>query len=164
MSITFQAIKPEHLPYVHDIYTHYVLNSTATFQIVPPTLEEMAEMVFFDNPRYQTFVILDGEVICGYVLLTRFHKREAYNRTAEVTIYLHPDHTGKGIGTQALQHIEEFARAQDIHVLVALVSGENQPSIKLFSRQGYSQCACYRQVGEKFGRLLDMVAYQKILD
>lgn len=50
MSITFQAIKPEHLPYVHDIYTHYVLNSTATFQIVPPTLEEMAEMVFLITP------------------------------------------------------------------------------------------------------------------
>ncbi|HOB12051.1 MAG TPA: N-acetyltransferase family protein [Syntrophomonadaceae bacterium] len=164
MNITFQAVKPEHLPYIYDIYTYYVLNSTATFQIIPPNKEEMAQMVFFDNPRYQTFAILDDEVVCGYVLLTHFNKREAYNRTAEVTIYLHPDYVGQGIGSQGLQHIEEFARTRDIHVLVAIICGENQPSIKLFSRQGYSQCACYRQVGEKFGRLLDMVAFQKILD
>lgn len=163
MNITFQAAEPEHLPHILDIYSYYVLNSTATFQINPPSMEEMAQMVFFDNPRYQTFVILDAEVICGYVLLAQFKNREAYDRTAEVTIYLRPDYAGKGIGSRALQYIEEFARTRDIHVLVAVISGENQQSINLFARNGYSQCAFYRQVGQKFGQLLDVVAYQKIL-
>lgn len=163
MTITFEAIKPQHLQQVLDIYSYYVLNTTATFHINPPSLEEMARMVFFDNPRYQTFVILEAEIVCGYVLVNQFKSREAYDRTAEVTIYLRPDYAGKGVGSQALQYIEKYAADQDIQVLVAVISGDNQKSMDLFARNGYTKCAHYRQVGEKFGQLLDMVAFQKIL-
>jgi len=164
MNVTFEAIRPEHLQQVLEIYTYYVLNTTATFHTNPPSLEEMKRMVFFDNPRYQTFVILEGEVVCGYVLLNQFKNREGYDRTAEVTLYLNPDYVGKGIGSRALQHIEAFARTKDVRVLVSIICGENQRSIDVFTRNGYTQCACYRQVGEKFGQLLDVLAYQKILE
>jgi L-amino acid N-acyltransferase YncA len=162
--IKFEKMHTEHLPQVLDIYTYYVLNTTATFHISPPQMDEMARMVFFDNPRYQTFVILDGEIICGYVLLTQFKNREAYDRTAEVTLYVRPDYAGMDIGSKALQHVEEFAHTRDIRVLAATICGDNQHSINLFVRNGYSKCAHYRQVGEKFGQLLDVVAYQKNLD
>ncbi|MDU4959369.1 MAG: GNAT family N-acetyltransferase [Sporomusaceae bacterium] len=158
------AIKDRHLDAVHAIYSHYVLHSSATFHIQPPTLEQMRAMVFFNNDRHQTFVIVDdSEAVCGYVLTASHKAREAYDQTAEVTIYLHPDYSGRGLGSQALRHIEAFARTQGLHVLVATICGGNQASIRLFERNGYEQCAHYKEVGKKFGQWLDIIACQKIL-
>lgn len=79
------------------------------------------------------------------------------------TLYLKPEFTGKGIGREAVAFIEGIAIDKKIKVLVASVSSENIASIKLCQRMGYEQCAHYREVGEKFGRILDVIDYQKIL-
>jgi phosphinothricin acetyltransferase len=79
-------------------------------------------------------------------------------------LYLRPEFSGKGIGSDVLVFLEKFAIGNGIRVLIASISGENSASIKLFTRAGYEKCAHYREVGEKFGRILDVVDYQKILD
>ncbi len=48
-------------------------------------------------------------------------------------------------------------------MLVATICGENAASIGVFAKNGYEKCAHYKEVGQKFGQLLDVVAYQKIL-
>lgn len=159
----FIPLQETDLSRVLEIYNYYVVNSTATFHTNPLTLNEMRELVFFNNPKYQTFLIIRGEETCGYVLLTRHKARAAYDHTAEVTVYLHPQFTHQGLGTLALQYIESFARTRQFHVLVATVCGQNHSSIRLFEKNGYSQCAHYHEVGRKFEQWLDLVAYQKIL-
>jgi L-amino acid N-acyltransferase YncA len=159
----FDEMKEEYLDAVLEIYNHYVLNTSATFHTQALSHEEMREIVFFPKEKYLTFVILSAENICGYVLLTQHKKREAYDGTAEVTIYLHPEWIGKGLGSMALQHIEKYAQNQRFHVLIATICGENEASIRLFARNGYTKCAHYKEVGQKFGQLLDIVAYQKII-
>lgn len=160
----FREMQEQYLDEVLQIYTHYVLNTTATFHARPLTREEMKALVLFDRERYRTFVICDGEEICGYVFIAQHKPREAYDGTAEVSVYLKPAYIGKGIGSLALKHIEEFAKQQNLHVLVATITGENEQSIGLFARNGYEKCAHYKEVGQKFGRLLDVVAYQKIIN
>jgi len=162
--ISFSGLTEAELPEILRIYNYYVLNSTATFHLEPLSEKEMRELVFFNHPRYRTFVIRDESGILGYVLLCPFNKREAYSRTAEVTIYLRHDVTGKGVGGRALEFIEEFARQNGIKVLIAIICAENIMSTRLFQKNGYTECARYRQVGEKFGRLLVTAAYEKILD
>ena len=130
----------------------------------PLSLDDMRKLVFFTNPKYKTFVMLEKQRLCGYVLLTRYKSREAYDGTAEVTIYLHLDTLGKGLGSLALTSIEEIARQQQFHVLIGIICGENSRSINLFEKHGYTKCAHYREVGKKFGRWLDVVDYQKILE
>lgn len=159
----FEKVKEEHIDELLDIYTYYILNTTATFHEKPLTVEEMKELVFFENPRYEAYVIKNESEICGYVILTQFKKREAYDNTGEVTVYLKNNYTGKGIGSYALNYIEAIARNKEFHVLVAIICGENEKSIKLFERYGYEKCAHYKEVGKKFGKWLDVVAYQKIL-
>lgn len=90
-------------------------------------------------------------------------KREAYDSTAEATVYLKPGFTGKGIGNLAVKFIEEYALTQGFHALIALICGENTESIKVFEKNGYEKCAHYKEVGKKFGQWLDVVAYQKII-
>lgn len=159
----FVEMQEQYLNEILDIYTHYVLNSNATFHARVLTHEEMREIVFFNSEPYRTYVIFEDNTICGYVILSQHKKREAYNTTAEVTIYLKPGFIGKGIGTMALQHIEKYARQQNLHVLIATICGENERSIKLFEKNGYIKCAHYKEVGQKFEKFLDVVAYQKII-
>lgn len=153
----------DHLDAVLQIYTHYVLNTTATFHAQPLTPAAMREIVFFPMEKYKTFVICETGVVCGYVLITPHKKREAYDGTAEVTVYLKPTYTGRGLGSMAIQHIEAYAKKHRLHVLVATICGQNEHSIRLFEKNGYTKCAHYKEVGQKFGQLLDVVAYQKIL-
>ena len=161
--IIFKEMKEEYLSEVLQIYTYYVLNTTVSFHMQIPTPKQMRQMVFFNNDKYKTFVILDHKQICGYVLITQYKDREAYDATAEVTIYLKPEYVGKGIGSIAMSYIEDYAKKQHLHVLLAIICGQNKASIELVSKNGYNKCAHYKEVGQKFGQLLDIVAYQKII-
>jgi phosphinothricin acetyltransferase len=117
-----------------------------------------------DNKKYKTYVIRDGGDICGYVSVRAFKEREAYGDTAEIGIYLKENFCGKGYGGAALRFIESHAENAGLHVLIATISCENAGSIRLFEKNGYIKCAYFKEVGRKFGRLLDAVAYQKILN
>lgn len=161
---TFQEAKEEHLAALLEIYNYYVLNTTATFHASPLSVTDMRKLVLFDDCKYRTFVIKEYEVIMGYVLLTQHKTREAYDRTGEVTVYLQHNFTGFGVGSRAVQYIEEFARDKGFHVLIATICGDNDKSIQMFERNGYEKCAHYKQVGRKFDQWLDVVAYQKLLE
>jgi L-amino acid N-acyltransferase YncA len=163
MKYMFEKMREEYLVDVLDIYTYYILNSTATFHKKPLSVGEMKELVIFENSRYETYVIKDETEVVGYVILTQHKKREAYDSTAEVTIYLRSSCIGKGIGSIAINFIEDIARQKEFHVLVATICGDNINSIRLFEKNGYFKCAHYKEVGRKFGKWLDLVAYQKLL-
>lgn len=158
-----EDIKEWHLPKIQEIYNYYVLNTINTFHTHALSIEEIKEMVFLEKPKYKTFVINKNNDICGYMTLTQHKKREAYDDTAEVTIYLKHGVIGKGIGSLGIQYIEKYAKTNSFHVLIASICGENKKSIKLFERNGYKKCAHYKEIGKKFGQLLDVVAYQKII-
>ena len=89
--------------------------------------------------------------------------REAYDNTAEVTVYLRNGLERRGIGTFAVKRIEEIAVQMGFHTLLAVICAENIGSAGLFTSLGYEKCALYREVGIKFGRLLDVVCFEKII-
>lgn len=163
LKVEFLPYTEEMLPELRDIYAHYVEHSTATFHIAEPTLDLMRGLLSPPTARhYSCAVICDGQT-SGYLVLGRFKPREAYDDTAEVTVYLKEGFTGRGIGPLALAHAEGMAAERGFHALVAGISGENQASMKLFERSGYEKCAHFRQIGKKFGRYLDVVYYQKLV-
>lgn len=163
MNIQFEPLGHSQLPAIAGIYNWYVANSTATFHTEPVTPENMLEFLYIDHPRYKSFVIKSNGELAGYCFLTYHKKRQAYDRTAEVTIYLHPDFRGRGIGQQALGHLEKVAHSVNLCNLIGVISGDNLGSIRAFENAGYVKCAHFRNVGEKFGAVLDVVAYQKEL-
>ncbi|RNL91332.1 N-acetyltransferase [Sinomicrobium pectinilyticum] len=161
MSIAFEELREEHLPEVKKIYDWYIANSTATFHTEPVEIEELREFIYLGHPRYSSCLIRSGNEIAGYCFLTPYKKRQAYNRTAEVTIYLKPEMGKKGIGKTALDYLEKRAVNNGLKNLLGIITGDNHGSIALFTKCGYRQCACFRNVGEKFGKILDVMAYQK---
>lgn len=157
----FTPIIHEDLFIVKEIYDYYILDSTATFHNEKITIDELEEIIFINNLRYPSYLIHDRNDVIGYCFLSRYKKRQAYDRTAEVSVYLRPGFTGKGIGVTALKYIEKAARSGGIHVLIGTLCDENQASIRLLEKMGYTKAAHLKNVGEKFGRILDVVIYQK---
>jgi phosphinothricin acetyltransferase len=164
MNIEFIDINKNDLEIVKDIYDYYILNSTATFHTEKISIRELGESMSIDHPKYNSFLIKYNGKTCGYCCISRYKKRQAYDRTAEITVYLMPEFTGKGIGKLAVEKLEKIARQKGISVLIGIIAGDNYQSINLFEKCGYEKCAHYKQIGEKFGKILDVVAYQKILE
>ncbi|MDR0972985.1 MAG: GNAT family N-acetyltransferase [Prevotellaceae bacterium] len=164
MKISLHPLREEDMMFVQEIYTYYTLHSMAVYSITPPTIEELKSFIPFNDPPYRAYVIHDrnGHSV-GICYYSRFKPREAFRRSVELTIYFHPDHVGKGYGTEVMKMIEEEIRSVGFKNIMALIDSRNATSLHLFRRFGYRKCACIREVGEKYHELLNLVMVQKLL-
>jgi L-amino acid N-acyltransferase YncA len=161
--VTFKKAEKGDLDIILDIYNYYILNTTANFYRHPVSREEITQFILIGNEKYQTYLLHKKGEVAGFCFLTQYKKKDAYDHTAEIGVYLRPECVTRGLGSSAVAFLEEAASKKRIRVIVASISGENTGSMKLFEKMGYEKCAHYKEVGEKFGRLLDVVDYQKIL-
>jgi len=161
MSIEFKPITKNNIFAALEIYNWYVMNSTATFNLKEIKEEEFERMISLGHSKYQSFVILSDDEICGFCYIGQFRKKEAYDKSVEVTLYLNQGFTGKGIGKKAITFIENIAQQNDIKNLVAVITEGNLASITLFEKMGYFKVGHLKNIGEKFGKSLDVVSYQK---
>lgn len=164
MNVELIDLKDEDYKIIKELYDYYILNSTATFHTDRISLQDLKETVLVGHPKYKSFLINYKGETCGYCYISQYKKRQAYDRTAEITIYLKPEFFGKGIGKQALEKLEIIAKNNGISVLIGVISGDNKQSIRLFEKCGFEKCAHFRKVGEKFDKVLDVIAYQKIIN
>jgi len=147
------------------IYNHYVATTTATFQTEPVTPDEwLAEARAGEPGRHGAWAVEDGGALAGYLLVTPFKSRCAYRDTAEVTVYLDAAAHGRGLGREAVAFAESHARDAGLHALLAVVCAENAASLRLFERAGYERVALLKEVGTKFGRRLDVVYLERLLN
>jgi L-amino acid N-acyltransferase YncA len=164
--VTLRPLTSDDLAAAAEVYNHYVTTSTATFQTEPVSAEEWAaESLAGEAGRHGAWAVLDdgGGAFAGYLLVQPFKSRCAYRDTAEVTVYLTPESTGRGLGRAALDHAEAHARGAGLHALLAVVCAENDASLAAFERHGYARAALLKEVGTKFGRRLDVVYLEKVV-
>lgn len=159
--VEFVPVTSSDLETIAEIYNYYIENSTATFHSGKVSGEDLREFLFLSDPRYPSFLIQGGGETIGYCILSRYKNRQAYDRSAELSIYLTPESTGRGIGLLALRRLEDAARSAGISVLVGTLCEENRSCIRLMEKAGFTRCAHLKHIGEKFGRILDVVIYQK---
>ncbi len=162
-NIEWRPIEEKDLPLVKEMYDYFIDHTVATFHTEHLSVEELKEFIPINHPLHPAdFIVLDGE-ICGYCYLAPFKKRQAYNRTAEVTLYIVPKFHRQGLGSLTLQHIEGEAKKRGLKVLMGVITGNNMESVRLFRALGYEKCAHFKEVGEKFGKVQDVVIYQKLI-
>lgn len=148
---------------INEIYNHYVLNSTCTYQIRPESIEARRRWFEHHGPQHPVVVAEQEGQIIAWGSLSRFHAREAFCKTVEHSIYVHPEHRRRGLGAAILDHLIGRARELGYHSMVALIDGEQEPSLELQKKFGFYEVGRLREVGQKFGRWLDMVYMQLIL-
>lgn len=155
------ALKREHLRELTAIYNYYVRNTTVTFNLRELSEEQFKQDFFQGDKLSGTYTIFEDNQIIGFGCLSRFNKKEAYDRSAYISIYLNEESTGMGLGGRILVFLEKAAYKKGIRSLIALVCKENLRSISLFTKNGYRFAGELIEAAEKFGRLLDAVYYQK---
>lgn len=145
------------------IYNEYVLHTAISFETEPLSAEAMRERIVQLASHYPYLVAEEEGHIIGYCYAHPWKERAAYFRSWETTVYLHPQHLGRGIGSQLMLSLIDRCRAADCHVLIACITADNTTSREFHRRLGFSQVSHFSEVGQKHGRLLDVVDYQLIL-
>ncbi|GAA3407140.1 N-acetyltransferase family protein [Paenibacillus hodogayensis] len=164
MTMTIRAAERDDLPRLLDIYNEAILHSAATFDLVPQSLDEREPWFRQFGERYPIIVAVqeDGS-IAGYCCLTPFRAKAAYDRTAELSVYLDKSCRGQGIGTALLRHIIDIARQRRFHVIIAAITGGNETSIALHRKFGFEPAGIFREVGFKFDAWQDVHFLQLLL-
>lgn len=162
--ITFTKALSQHLESIRSIYNWYVQHTTVSFDIDPADFAKTTKLVFHEDERFPSYVMMSEEQVIGYVMLSPFIHKHGSSRTAEVTIYIQHGFEGRGYGKRALQFIEQQATILGFHTLIAVICTENDASTAVFTKSGYQLKGILEQVAFKFDRYLDASYYQKKLN
>lgn len=161
-----QPVRDADAPAIRDIYAHYVLHGTATFEEDAPDAAAMvARIDAIVSQGYPWLVAVEGAEVLGFAYLGPHKARSAYRFTAEVSIYIAAGHVGQGIGTRLLQAILHDAEQSRRFASIMAVIGDsaNAGSIALHRKLGFARIGTARGLGYKFGRFVDVVYMQRRL-
>jgi phosphinothricin acetyltransferase len=148
---------------IREIYNLEVTTSTATFDLVPRSLEEQrAWLAERSGARAVVVAVADGTV-CGFGSLSPWRSRPAYSTTVEDSVYVHREHQGRGVGRALLDELVLTATRHGFHACMARIVGGHEASIALHQRCGFEVVGTEREVGRKFGRWLDVVLMERLL-
>jgi phosphinothricin acetyltransferase len=153
------------LPEILDIYNEVILNTTSVYSEQPHTLE--MRIAWFNERITANFPVivveLDG-VIIGFASYGHFRAWPCYRFTVEHSVYIHAEYRGKGVSKILLKEIIDRAKKAGLHALIAGVDSENEVSLKLHQSFGFIQVARFKEVGFKFGRWLDLIFLEMLLE
>ena len=162
--VTIRPAVESDLVGIATIYNHEVANSTATFDLEPPTLAYWHEKLEGNHVGDHLLVAVDadGDVV-GYAYSWSYRPRPAYELTRETSIYLDPSVRGQGIGRKLYPALLDAMAKSGVHTAVALVALPNPGSVALHKAVGFEHVGTMREVGYKFDQWIDVEWYQKML-
>ncbi|MGA0542778.1 GNAT family N-acetyltransferase [Neotabrizicola sp. VNH66] len=147
------------------IYNDAVLNTTAIWNEI--TVDAANRVAWMAARRGAGFPVLVAEVdgtVAGYASYGPWRAFDGYRATAEHSVYVATDFRGRGLARALMQALIARARGQGLHVLVAAIEAENAASVALHRSLGFGNDHVMRQVGQKFGRWLDLMFMELRLD
>ena len=149
---------------ITEIYNEAILTTTATFDTEPKTRDDRLQWFQAHGERYPILVaVVDGKV-AGWSALNQWSDRRAYDGTAETSFYVKSEFQGRGIGRKLKEATIEEARRLSFHTLIARVAEGSDASLHLNESVGFFRVGTMKEVGRKFGRLLDVHILQKMLE
>ena len=147
-----------------DIFNHYIEKSHAAFfdKRVPPDFFKKLQDIVYGNSFY-VIENEDSRQVIGFGLLKQYHPSEVFSGVAELGYFLKPEFTRKGLGTLMLNTLISDARKMKIKTLLASISSLNEESIHFHKKHGFFECGRFESIGEKHGKLFDVVWMQKFI-
>ncbi len=152
-----------HLNQIFLIYNHAILHGTATFDTIPKTDDEIEQWWAKHNHKFCVYVAIIKDDVAGWASLSQWSDKLAYNNSAELSVYIQPQYQGKKIGNELIKTILQKGKEEGIHTVISRITEGNNISIHLHEKYGFTHVGVLKQVGQKFGQLLDVTLMQKIL-
>lgn len=137
----------EHAAAVLNIYRQGMETGIATFEINVPTWEKF-DAKFLSHSR---FVAVENNEVAGWIVIAPTSPRECYRGVAEVSIFIHEQQRGKGIGKMLLQRLIESSELNGIWTLQSLIHSDNQASIHLHELFGFRQVGYRERIAQLNG-------------
>jgi phosphinothricin acetyltransferase len=166
--LTIRDARHADLPVIVDIYNALIPTHTVTWSEELDTLEHKS--AWFDaqgRAGHPVLVAEDRGEVVGFTSYEHFRgdgKWPGYRTTVELSIHVRESHWRRGAGRMLIDALVERARSAGLHVLVAAIDAGNEASLRFHERLGFIEVARMPQTGQKFGRWLDLVLMQLILD
>ena len=163
MTAHVRSAEPCDLEPMRSIYNDAVERTTGTFDIKPRTADEQRKWYASHDERHPIIVAELGGEMAGWASLSLWNGRCAYQGTAEISVYVAESARSRGVGAALMAAILERGTAAGLRTVIAQIGSDNEASLRLHQRAGFEIAGTLRQVGEKFGRLLDVRLMQKML-
>jgi L-amino acid N-acyltransferase YncA len=149
---------------LREIYNHAVRHTTATMDTDERTVEQQEIWIHAHNGApYPGIVAVAGAAVVGYASLSPFNPKHGYARTVENSLYVHPQWRRRGVGRLLLCELIADAARRGFTNIVALISADNDGSIRLHRELGFVDAGLLRRVGHKHGGWVDVAYLQLIL-
>jgi len=165
-SVVVRSATAADVPAMAAIYGDHVAHGTASFELAPPTVDDMLHR-FETSQRndYPYFVAAQhSERIVGYAYAGPYQARLAYRHAVENSVYVDANEMGHGVGSALLAALIEECVARGYRQMIAIIGGaDNAASIRLHARHGFVEAGRLVGVGHKFDRWLDTVLMQRAL-
>ncbi len=147
---------------IQAVYSPYVENTTYTFEMRTPTVEEVCQRMT-RHPRHPWLVAEDDAGILGYAYAWPFEDREGYRFSVETSIFLRQDRLGGGIGKALYSELLTLLGQQGYVTCVARIALPNPQSERLHERLGFAKVGQFQRMGHKFDRWIDVGYWQRML-
>jgi len=149
---------------IAEIYNHFVLTSTITFEEEPVAVAEMARRVAdIQSGSLPWLVATHDRQVTGFAYANKWKTRAAYRFATEVTVYVRTGLGNSGIGSRLYVQLLAALKTGGTHAVIGGVALPNEASLRLHRKFGFEQIAHFKEVGFKFNRWIDVTYWQLIL-
>jgi phosphinothricin acetyltransferase len=163
-SVLIRLARETDVEAITGIYNEAVLTTTATFDTEPKSHADRLEWFRSHDDRHPVLVAECAGAVVGWSTLTQWSDRRAYDQTAETSFYVKSEFRGRGIGRKLKEATIAEARRLGYHTLLARVAEGSEASLHLNRSVGFELIGTMKEVGRKFGRLLDVHILQLMLE
>jgi len=161
--VTIRTAQAEDAADIQAVYAPFVQETSVSFETVPPSVETMAARISSNLARHGYFVAQSDAGILGFAYASPYRPRPAYERTAEVSVYLAPQAQGRGLAQALYRALFAHLAARGFHTAVAIVTLPNPQSAQLHERCGFAYVGSLQDVGRKFGQWHGTAIYQRMI-
>ncbi len=154
--------EPKDLKDLLEIYNYEVVYGISTLDIHPKTLEEWKQWCDAHNKDNHPLIVAEiGGHAAGYASLSSYREKEAYCSTVELSVYVAASYRKRGIADALMKVILDMAKEDEsIHMVVSVITGGNEASIRLHDKYGFTYCGSIHEVGVKFNEYRDIENYE----
>ena len=162
--ISIRHARERDVPDVVEIRTHYVLNTHSTFDTVPPTPDEVRSWLrqFSEGTPHQLLLATEGERVLGYAATMRYRPKAAFDGTVEVSVYLAPEMTARGVGSALYRELFERSEALGTQTYLAGVALPNDSSLAFHRKHGFVEVGTFVDYAHKWGRKISSTWMQRM--
>ncbi len=160
-----RAIQEQDAKAISDIYNYYIENTVITFEEDTVNTQDISKRMATIQSADLPWLVVEDELgeILGYAYASKWRERFSYRFSVEVTVYLSPEQSGKGLGTQLYQALFTELKSRNIHSVIGGITLPNPASVAMHEKFSLEKVAHFKEVGFKFEQWLDVGYWQGTL-